>query len=335
VLGTGSVAPGNSPGKLSTGNIVLNSGTTFNVDIAGATAGTQYDQLAVTGTVDLGGATLTINASFTPTSGQVIKIVDNDGTGDAVTGTFNGLPQNATVNVGGSICTISYVGGDGNDVVLKAPGVAIPPPTVTNPVLFDAETGSNASVTIDGVADTTQRSEIRRMIVNFSEAVTFSGSVTTAFTLARSANSHLNPANIGNVTLTASPASGSASSVTISFSGSFADSTGSLIDGMYDLTIDASKISGAGGLLNGSGGGAGTNYTNLSSSYVTTPTPGQIWRLYGDANGSGQVDQSFDFTKFRNAFGLGPSPFFDYDNSGNVDQAVDFVQFRNNFGLTP
>ena len=45
----------------------------------------------------------------------------NDGS-DAVSGTFAGLAQGATTDIGGNAFTISYVGGDGNDVVLTDAG---------------------------------------------------------------------------------------------------------------------------------------------------------------------------------------------------------------------
>src|SRR5262249_2472257 len=42
---------------------------------------------------------------------------DNDGS-DAVVGTFIGLPQGTNLYIGGQKFSISYTGGDGNDVVL-------------------------------------------------------------------------------------------------------------------------------------------------------------------------------------------------------------------------
>ena len=47
-------------------------------------------------------------------------IIDNDGA-DAVSGTFAGLAQGTRVNLGGLNLSITYTGGDGNDVVLEAP----------------------------------------------------------------------------------------------------------------------------------------------------------------------------------------------------------------------
>jgi hypothetical protein len=59
--------------------------------------------------------------SITPPTNSVFTLIDNDGT-DPVIGTFNGLPEGATVTVGPASYTISYVGGSGNDVVLVAQG---------------------------------------------------------------------------------------------------------------------------------------------------------------------------------------------------------------------
>ncbi len=123
----GTVAPGLSPGCLSTGNIAYTSGSIYAVEIEGATVCTQYDQTQVTGTVSLGNATLDIQrlSTYTPTDATLFTIITNDGT-DAVTGTFNGLAEGAKTTVDGVEYTVSYVGGDGNDVVLSATVVAAP-----------------------------------------------------------------------------------------------------------------------------------------------------------------------------------------------------------------
>ena len=82
----------------------------------GTTAGTGYDQLNVTGTVNLGGATLQVNPLATSV-GDTFTIIQNDGT-DPVEGTFAGLAEGAWFTVGTAMFTITYKGGDGNDVVL-------------------------------------------------------------------------------------------------------------------------------------------------------------------------------------------------------------------------
>jgi autotransporter-associated beta strand protein len=110
--------PGGATGTLSVGNTQLKPGSSFTVDLAGDAAGTGYDQLIVSGTVNLSGAKLHVSVSgFTPALGQSFEIVSNDGTGQVV-GTFSGLAEGAKLKVGGMTFQISYVGGDGNDVVL-------------------------------------------------------------------------------------------------------------------------------------------------------------------------------------------------------------------------
>ncbi|REK19327.1 MAG: hypothetical protein DWQ37_01375, partial [Planctomycetota bacterium] len=81
-------------------------------------------KLEVSGTVNLGGATFegSLSSGFVPTLGQQFTIVDNDGA-DPVSGTFAGLPEGAGVIIDGQGFTVSYVGGDGNDVVLTAAAV--------------------------------------------------------------------------------------------------------------------------------------------------------------------------------------------------------------------
>src|SRR4051812_40619224 len=70
-------------------------------------------QIDVTGTVTLNGAPLGILPAGVPAIGQSFTIIKNDGT-DPVIGTFAGVPEGAIVN---ARFRVSYVGGDGNDVV--------------------------------------------------------------------------------------------------------------------------------------------------------------------------------------------------------------------------
>jgi autotransporter-associated beta strand protein len=88
---------------------------TLEIDLGGPAPGTGYDQLIVTGEVDPG--RLAVNAAFDAVPGQVFRIIDNRGL-NAVHGTFDGLPEGATLAAGGQQFQISYVGGDGNDVTL-------------------------------------------------------------------------------------------------------------------------------------------------------------------------------------------------------------------------
>lgn len=121
----GHLAPGNSPGCLSTGNLTLSSGSTLDEDLGGTTACSGYDQVKVTGTVTIPSATLNpiLYGGFVPTVGNTFTIINNDGV-DPVVGTFNGLIEAATLTVNGVTYKISYLGGDGNDVTLTV--VAVP-----------------------------------------------------------------------------------------------------------------------------------------------------------------------------------------------------------------
>lgn len=122
----GTLAPGNSPGCLASGNVTLVSGANYDVDIAGVTVCTEYDQQVVTGTVDLGNATLNVNLTYVPVAGAKFKIISNDAA-DPIVGTFAGLTEGATVTANGYNFTISYIGGDGNDVELTAVGPVVVP----------------------------------------------------------------------------------------------------------------------------------------------------------------------------------------------------------------
>lgn len=118
------VEPGtNDPGTLATGNLAWNASTTYETQLRGGSPGDGagfHDQISVTGTVSLGGAALDANlGAFSPTGGQQFVIIANDGA-DAVTGTFAGLAEGATLTIGGVQFRITYAGGTGNDVVLTA-----------------------------------------------------------------------------------------------------------------------------------------------------------------------------------------------------------------------
>ncbi|MCB1496901.1 MAG: autotransporter-associated beta strand repeat-containing protein, partial [Bauldia sp.] len=127
VMAGGTLAPGASPGILSTGNVALAAGATFAVELAGTTPGIGgYDQVKVTGTVSLGGASLDgdVLPGFVPSVGDSFTIIDNDGA-DAVAGTFAGLAEGASFVLDQRAMTITYHGGDGNDVVLSATAATI------------------------------------------------------------------------------------------------------------------------------------------------------------------------------------------------------------------
>jgi hypothetical protein len=102
----------------------------FHVELNGTAAGSGHDQLNVNGAVALGNALLSVTPGFTPAYGDSFVIINNDGV-DAVSGTFNNLPQNALITNGATVLRLSYTGGDGNDVTLTTIS-GTPPSTLTS-----------------------------------------------------------------------------------------------------------------------------------------------------------------------------------------------------------
>ncbi len=102
--------------------VMFESGSTFAVQLQGTTVGTQHDQLAVTGTVGLGG-TLSIELGYAAQKGQTFTLIANDST-DAVVGAFSNAGSLTATYVGREYgFTVSNVGGTGNDVVLTVSSV--------------------------------------------------------------------------------------------------------------------------------------------------------------------------------------------------------------------
>lgn len=129
----------------------MDSGAFLDEEIGGTTACSGYDQTPVTGTVTLTNPTLNVSlyGGFVPTVGQAYTIINND-SNDAVVGTFNGLAEGAAFTVTGVTYRISYVGGDGNDVVLTVTAVnsaALPTSPNTGFGMFGANAGMILAVT--------------------------------------------------------------------------------------------------------------------------------------------------------------------------------------------
>jgi hypothetical protein len=157
------VSPGLSPGILNTGNLTLNSGSTLTIELDGDQgAGVDpngHDQVNVTGTVDVTGATLTVDITDLM-SGEFnvldeFIIINNDG-GEAVTGTFNGFAENAVVasNLGGTglVAIIHYGGGTGNDVSLEVVGAFFE--IIGNNAVYTDVAGLVNTLTLTRVTDT-------------------------------------------------------------------------------------------------------------------------------------------------------------------------------------
>ncbi len=126
--------PGQSPGITASGDYTLNGDLEIEVDDSftggSPTAGTDFDQVDVTGTVTLNSGTSTLSplefvngGGFDPDFGTVFSIINNDGA-DAVSGTFSNFADGAdAITIDSHTLKVYYNadgGGDGNcnDVVL-------------------------------------------------------------------------------------------------------------------------------------------------------------------------------------------------------------------------
>ncbi len=118
--------------------------------------------------------------------------------------------------------------------------------------------------------------------------------------------------------------------VDLSFGGEFF-SGGSLVDGNYELRIDATKLqNGSGRFLDGNLDG-----TDGDDRWFGQSEADGFYRWFGDTNGDRNVSVS-EFNELRSSFGKtsaqhGFNPLFDYDANGAIGVA-DFNQLRTRFG---
>ena len=139
------IAPGDGAGKtgsLKTGSVQMVQGGSFNVELGGTGAG-QFDQLVVSspGTLKLnngggggggggsgaGGVTLNVSLAngFVPAIGQSFMIINNQGPFALVGKFFGPINQGGTFTLNSRfIFSVSYMGGDGNDVVITVTAVS-------------------------------------------------------------------------------------------------------------------------------------------------------------------------------------------------------------------
>jgi len=125
-IDAGTIFPGHlGTGDANTKNLVLTGGqSTIYAELINGSAAGQFGRLHVTGTVHLGGATLSLSGTASGVvAGNQFVLIDNNQS-EAVVGNFAGLAEGATIasGPGGINYRISYTGGDGNDVVLVALG---------------------------------------------------------------------------------------------------------------------------------------------------------------------------------------------------------------------
>jgi autotransporter-associated beta strand protein len=113
-----------------TGNLTLNSGSIFVLDLNNPVAGSGYDQVRVTGTVNINGSILSLNPGGGVSLGDTFFILANNGV-DPITGTFS---QGATVTSGSYTFSINYManfdgGAVANDISLTVISILPEPST--------------------------------------------------------------------------------------------------------------------------------------------------------------------------------------------------------------
>lgn len=293
------VSPGFSPGIINSGSLSLTSSSNVNIEINGTAPGTGHDQLNVTGTVNLGGATLNVSSAFSPAPLDTFVIVQNDGA-DAVTGTFAGLPEGATLTIGLTQYAITYVGGTGNDVVLSA--TIAPCNTVSIPT--GITTLPNQQVTVPlNVDDTTGRN-----VLGYETSITYDStkltylSFSTVGTLSSGLSVLVNSSVPGTLNIAASstgpnPLSGAGALLNLNF---FA--TGAISAVPTPVTFNNFMFN-EGNPCSGTANGSVTiisstitgnvDYVNAP---VTTPVPNTTLSAVGSVNVSTSSDSAGNYT---------------------------------------
>lgn len=128
-----------APGITRASNLRIPDSATIRIQLGGTSSGS-FDQFIVTGTVGIGtNVPLVIESEngFTPVIGARFLIVENNGTA-AVSGIFDGLSEGAILSTdflgSGLTATLSYVGGDGNDIEILVQAAEILITGLGNPI---------------------------------------------------------------------------------------------------------------------------------------------------------------------------------------------------------
>jgi hypothetical protein len=138
----GYLAPGSPLGKLHAASCAVTASHALHIDLNGPNLGTGYDQFEVDAApnfsfTQLGAA---LGNNFNPSYGQEFMIVRNN-SAFPIGAPFQGLSEGATFYVDNTHrVQITYLGGDGNDVVLK---------TIAGPGQFKTITSDGNRITLN------------------------------------------------------------------------------------------------------------------------------------------------------------------------------------------
>ena len=98
------------------GDLFLNAGSDYFVQLIDAT---NFDNAEIGGSISLNGNLVLDTDFFSASLGDSFVLLMNDGV-DPISGAFNGLSEGALLSLGGVDFNLTYVGGDGNDIVLSS-----------------------------------------------------------------------------------------------------------------------------------------------------------------------------------------------------------------------
>jgi hypothetical protein len=202
--------------------------------------------------------------------------------------------------LGSSTAYVGFTGGTGGANSLQTISnfsyATLPPVTVTSAVI----NGNNAALA--GV----QRSMVNSIAYTFSQAVTLAA--TNAFTIGVHSG-QIGTAPTLNWAAVSPDSSGASTQWVVTFSGSGV-TAGSIANGAYDITLNASSISVEG---------------NPAAAISPRPTD-TFYRLFGDINGDGAVNAA-DNIRFKAALTT-YNAAFDSNGDGFIN-AADNIQFKN------
>ncbi|CAO3456589.1 hypothetical protein [Azospirillum argentinense] len=298
----GTIAPGTGSGTTGTltlsGGLTIAAGGTLRADLNGTAAGSGYDRIAVSGAVDVSGATLSITQGYTPAQGDRFILVANDGS-DAVTGLFSGVAEGALLTVGGTVYRVSYAGETGNDLVLTvvptvtAAAITVSGATGTGGVY---RIGDTVTVSWDSTATGDGNAALTGVTVDFSQfgggsavaATNAAGVWTASFTIV-SGNLEATGRTVG---VTASGPDGTATTTSASGTSAAVDAQAPTVTGVTATTSDGAYKA----------GDTITIQVTFSQTVTVTGTPtltletGATDRAASYSGGSGTATLTFTYT---------------------------------------
>jgi hypothetical protein len=265
----------------------------FTVQLNGPAPGTGYSQLNVAGAVDLAEVSLNPSLAFTPASAEQFTIIKSTA---PIVGTFQGLPEGASLTIGNSSFTISYHGGDGNDVVLTEGASVAAAPAVTGITPTSGPTAGGTAVAITG----TDLSDVTAVDFGTTPATSF-------FFVSADYISATSPPGTGTVNVTVTTPSGTSAASTANEFTYTAAAAAPTVTGISPnsgpapggtlVTITGTEFTGATGVDFGTT--VATNVTVLNATTITADSPagtGAVDVTVNTPNGSSATSTADQFT---------------------------------------